>query len=190
MDYAVASTRRSATCSPTAPTWCRWTSPTCRRGPKARQYGVRALNRALEGVGGTTAVHICFGYAAIIHARPQRLASCPSCRPATLPADLDRDGAVNLDCSVLETAAGQADHGGLHRPLQPQVESPVVVAAASSAPEVPQARAGDPGAGLRHEVPAARRGRRQAARHGQAAKILRAEHARKGRLKRQTGLRP
>src|SRR2546428_13928262 len=40
------------------------------RPEKARQYGLRALNRALEGVEGTTAVHICFGYAAGIHVRP------------------------------------------------------------------------------------------------------------------------
>lgn len=40
------------------------------RPEKARQYGIKALNRALEGVTGQTAVHICFGYAAVIHARP------------------------------------------------------------------------------------------------------------------------
>src|SRR6184192_4067499 len=40
------------------------------RPEKAREYGLRALNRALEGISGTTAVHICFGYAAIIHERP------------------------------------------------------------------------------------------------------------------------
>ena len=37
------------------------------RPAKAREYGLKALNRALEGVTGTTAVHICFGYAAVIH---------------------------------------------------------------------------------------------------------------------------
>src|SRR5882672_5332689 len=40
------------------------------RPEKAREYGLKALNRALEGITGTTAVHICFGYAAIIHSRP------------------------------------------------------------------------------------------------------------------------
>src|SRR5882757_4119339 len=55
------------------------------RPEKARQFGVAALNRALDGVTGTTAVHICFGYAAIIHERPSgysfllELAQC-SCR--------------------------------------------------------------------------------------------------------------
>jgi 5-methyltetrahydropteroyltriglutamate--homocysteine methyltransferase len=29
---------------------------------KARQYAVKALNRALEGITGTTVVHLCFGY--------------------------------------------------------------------------------------------------------------------------------
>ena len=43
------------------------------RPDKARKFGLKAFNRALEGVTGTTAVHICFGYAAIIHVRPRGL---------------------------------------------------------------------------------------------------------------------
>jgi 5-methyltetrahydropteroyltriglutamate--homocysteine methyltransferase len=42
------------------------------RPAKARQYGLKALNRALDGVTGETAVHICFGYAAVIHERPSK----------------------------------------------------------------------------------------------------------------------
>src|SRR5213596_3503257 len=59
------------------------------RPEKAREYGLKALNRALEGVTGTTAVHICFGYAAIIHRRPTgysflpELAGC-SCRQVSI----------------------------------------------------------------------------------------------------------
>src|SRR5450755_3751017 len=34
---------------------------------QARAYGLDALNRALAGVGGTVAVHLCFGYAAVVH---------------------------------------------------------------------------------------------------------------------------
>ena len=40
------------------------------RPEKAKRYGIAAIDRALEGVSGTTAVHLCFGYAAIIHNRP------------------------------------------------------------------------------------------------------------------------
>ncbi|HSW21096.1 MAG TPA: uroporphyrinogen decarboxylase family protein [Ramlibacter sp.] len=59
------------------------------RPEKARRYGLAALNRALEGVQGTTCVHICFGYAAIIHDRPSgysflpELAGC-SCRQVSI----------------------------------------------------------------------------------------------------------
>jgi 5-methyltetrahydropteroyltriglutamate--homocysteine methyltransferase len=75
------------------------------RPEKARQYGVRALNRALEGVQGTTAVHICFGYAAIIHERPTgynflpELAQC-ACQQVSIET-----AQSELDCSVL-TALG------------------------------------------------------------------------------------
>jgi 5-methyltetrahydropteroyltriglutamate--homocysteine methyltransferase len=37
---------------------------------KARAYGIGALDRALDGVAGTVAVHICFGYAAVVHNKP------------------------------------------------------------------------------------------------------------------------
>ena len=40
------------------------------RPEKARQYGLKALDRALDGVAGTTAVHICFGYAAVVKDKP------------------------------------------------------------------------------------------------------------------------
>jgi 5-methyltetrahydropteroyltriglutamate--homocysteine methyltransferase len=71
------------------------------RPEKARQYGLRALNRALEGVTGTTCVHICFGYAAIIHERPSgysflpELAGC-SCRQVSIET-----AQSSLDCSAL-----------------------------------------------------------------------------------------
>ena len=59
------------------------------RPEKARQYGLKALNRALDGVTGTTAVHICFGYAAIIHERPSGYSFLPeltqcSCRQVSV----------------------------------------------------------------------------------------------------------
>ena len=71
------------------------------RPEKARQYGLKALNRALEGVTGTTAVHICFGYAAIIHARPSgysflpEFAGCP-CKQVSIET-----AQSNLDTAVL-----------------------------------------------------------------------------------------
>ena len=72
------------------------------RPDKARAYGLQALNAALDGIVGTTAVHICFGYAAVIHARPSgysflpELSAC-SCRQVSIET-----AQSNLDCSVLK----------------------------------------------------------------------------------------
>ena len=40
------------------------------RADAARRYGVKAINRALAGVRGTTALHLCFGYAALVKDKP------------------------------------------------------------------------------------------------------------------------
>ena len=63
------------------------------RPKQAAHYGLEALNRALEGVTGTTAVHICFGYAAIIHERPSGYSFLPELE-GSRSTDLDRDRAV------------------------------------------------------------------------------------------------
>lgn len=99
------------------------------RPEEARVYGLRALNRALEGVTGTTAVHICFGYAAIIHARPEaysflpELAGC-SCRQISIET-----AQSNLDCSVLATLPGKKIILGVIDLSRHEVETPEVVAA-------------------------------------------------------------
>jgi 5-methyltetrahydropteroyltriglutamate--homocysteine methyltransferase len=40
------------------------------RSEKAHRFAIKAINRALEGITGTTALHTCFGYAHIVHSRP------------------------------------------------------------------------------------------------------------------------
>src|ERR1700716_2515109 len=40
------------------------------RSEKAERFAIKAINRALEGITGTTALHTCFGYAHIVHSRP------------------------------------------------------------------------------------------------------------------------
>jgi len=72
---------------------------------KARAFGLEALNHALHGASGTTAVHICFGYAAIVHERPTgysflpELATC-SCRQISIETAQSK-----LDCAVLRNLA-------------------------------------------------------------------------------------
>jgi len=93
------------------------------RPEKARRYGLAALNRALDGVTGTTAVHICFGYAAIIHERPSgysflpELAQC-SCRQVSVET-----AQSHLDCAALQALAGKRVMVGCIDLADPGVES-------------------------------------------------------------------
>ena len=137
------------------------------RPEKARQYGLRALNRALEGIAGTTAVHICFGYAAIIHQRPSaysflpELAGC-SCRQVSIETAQSR-----LDCAVLARLPGKQIMVGCLDLSDPAVETAeTVVAARPARAALCAGGERDPGARLRDEVPAAGRRLRQAAGHG------------------------
>jgi len=74
---------------------------------KARRYGLAALNAALQGIAGPTAVHICFGYAAIVRERPSgysflpELAGC-ACRQISVET-----AQSHLDCTVLATLEGK-----------------------------------------------------------------------------------
>jgi 5-methyltetrahydropteroyltriglutamate--homocysteine methyltransferase len=77
------------------------------RPEKARQYGLKALNRALEGVKGTTAVHICFGYAAIIHQRPSGYSFLPELAGCTCKQISIETAQSNLDTSVLQKLPGK-----------------------------------------------------------------------------------
>jgi 5-methyltetrahydropteroyltriglutamate--homocysteine methyltransferase len=99
------------------------------RPQKAEAYGLNALNRALEGVAGETIVHICFGYAAIIHQRPSgysflsQLKNC-SCKQVSLET-----AQSNLDCSVLTELKGKKILLGVLDLADMTVETPEVVAA-------------------------------------------------------------
>jgi 5-methyltetrahydropteroyltriglutamate--homocysteine methyltransferase len=98
------------------------------RPDKARQYGLAALNRALEGVQGTTCVHICFGYAAIIHERPTGYSFLPelsgcSCKQISLET-----AQSHLDTSVLRQLEGKQFLLGCLDLSDPRVETPEVIA--------------------------------------------------------------
>ena len=77
------------------------------RPEPARRYGIKALNRALDGITGTTAVHLCFGYAAIIHDRPSGYSFLPELADCTCDQISIETAQSNLDTSVLETLRGK-----------------------------------------------------------------------------------
>jgi len=98
------------------------------RPEPARQYGLRALNRALDGITGTTAVHLCFGYAAIIHDRPSGYSFLPELADCTCDQISIETGQSNLDPSVLATLAGKTIILGVMDLSDPAIESGELVA--------------------------------------------------------------
>jgi 5-methyltetrahydropteroyltriglutamate--homocysteine methyltransferase len=99
------------------------------RPEKAREFGLHALNRALEGAAGTTAVHICFGYAAIIHERPAGYSFLPELAECTCDLVSIETAQSNLDCSVIESLTGKTVILGVLDLSTPEVETPETVAA-------------------------------------------------------------
>jgi 5-methyltetrahydropteroyltriglutamate--homocysteine methyltransferase len=71
------------------------------RPDAARAYGLAALNAALEGVTGTTVVHLCFGYAAIIHERPEGYSFLPELAGCTADQISIETAQSGLDLGVL-----------------------------------------------------------------------------------------
>ncbi len=77
------------------------------RAEQAHRYGVKAVNRALEGAAGTTAVHLCFGYAAIIHERPAGYSFLPELADCSCDQISIETAQSGLDCSVLAALDGK-----------------------------------------------------------------------------------
>jgi 5-methyltetrahydropteroyltriglutamate--homocysteine methyltransferase len=98
------------------------------RPAKARQYGVEVLNRALAGIAGTTAVHICFGYAAIIHERPSGYSFLPELEDASVQQVSIETAQSGLDCSVLAKLPSKSILLGVLDLSDTSVETPELVA--------------------------------------------------------------
>ena len=140
--------------------------PWFRNAPeRAREFGVEVVNRALDGATGTTAVHMCFGYAALMGGKPSnRYAYLEELADANVQQISVEAAQPKLDLAPLKTLAdagktiilGTLDLG------DPEVESAEVVAERIRAALSRAASAAGDSARLRHEVPAAPRGVRQA----------------------------
>jgi 5-methyltetrahydropteroyltriglutamate--homocysteine methyltransferase len=98
------------------------------RPDKARKYGQKALNAALDGVKGTTAVHICFGYAAIIHVRPEGYSFLPELANSPVQQVSVETAQSGLDCAVLEKLPGKTIILGVLDLSDMTVETPETVA--------------------------------------------------------------
>jgi 5-methyltetrahydropteroyltriglutamate--homocysteine methyltransferase len=95
----------------------------------ARRYGLAALDRALDGVAGTVAVHLCFGYAAVVHEKPTGYSFLPELE-ASKAAQISIEAAQpKLDLKVLEKLPSKTIVLGVIDLSDMTIETPETVAA-------------------------------------------------------------
>jgi 5-methyltetrahydropteroyltriglutamate--homocysteine methyltransferase len=99
------------------------------RPQEAREYGLKAVNRAVDGIVGRTALHICFGYAAVIHERPSGYSFLPELSGCCVQEISIETAQSRLDTSVLEKLRGKTIILGVLDLGDMTVETPETVAA-------------------------------------------------------------
>ena len=72
------------------------------RPERAVKYGVKAINRALQGIDGTTVVHLCFGYAAAVKDKPTGYSFLPQLEATTASQISIEAAQPRLDLAVLK----------------------------------------------------------------------------------------
>ena len=98
------------------------------RPQAARDYGLDVLRRATDGITGTTAVHICFGYAAIIHERPSGYSFLPELAATECDQVSIETAQSGLDLEVLEGLPAKTIILGVIDLSTDEVETPETVA--------------------------------------------------------------
>ena len=96
---------------------------------KARAFGLAALNRALDGVSGTVAVHLCFGYAAVVHDKPTGYSFLAELENSKAHQISIEAAQPRLDLAVLRNLPSKTIILGVIDLADMTVETPPVVAA-------------------------------------------------------------
>jgi 5-methyltetrahydropteroyltriglutamate--homocysteine methyltransferase len=95
---------------------------------KARQYGLKALDRALDGVTGTVAVHLCFGYAAVVHDKPSGYSFLPELEGSKAQQISIEAAQPRLDLKVLKELPSKTIILGVIDLADMTIETPQIVA--------------------------------------------------------------
>lgn len=98
------------------------------RPEQARRYGVRAINRALAGAPGTTAVHLCFGYAALVSDKPAGYAFLAELEDSAADQISIEAAQPGLDLAVVAALRSKTVMVGVIDLGDPAVETPEQVA--------------------------------------------------------------
>jgi len=99
--------------------------PWLRNDPEgAKRYAVPAINRALEGLTVPTALHLCFGYAAVVrHQKPSGYSFLPQLAATTAQQISIEAAQPRLDLGVLDELAGKTIILGVIDLADPAVET-------------------------------------------------------------------
>src|ERR1700685_4626796 len=95
---------------------------------KARRYGLKALDRALDGVTGTVAVHLCFGYAAVVHDKPSGYSFLPELEGSKAQQISIEAAQPKLDLKVLKELPSKTIILGVIDLSNMTIETPQTVA--------------------------------------------------------------
>ena len=99
------------------------------RVEQAGSYAVKVINRALDGVTGTTAIHVCFGYAAVVRNKPKRAYSVLAELAQTSADQISIEAAQpRLDLTSLRVLSGKTVVVGILDLNDPDVEEPSLLA--------------------------------------------------------------
>jgi 5-methyltetrahydropteroyltriglutamate--homocysteine methyltransferase len=98
------------------------------RADRAARYGVKAINRALQGIEGTTVVHLCFGYAAAVKDKPSGYSFLPQLADTTASQISIEAAQPRLDLAVLKELGRKTVMLGVIDLGTPEVETPQTVA--------------------------------------------------------------
>jgi len=98
------------------------------RPQDAERYGVKAINRALEGVTGSTVVHLCFGYAAVVTAKPSGYSFLPQLADCIAEQISIEAAQPKLDTGILSALSNKKLLVGVLDLGSQQVESAEIVA--------------------------------------------------------------
>src|SRR5271156_6557939 len=130
MDYAIAVNEELRALKATGVDVVQLDEPWVRTSPdKAIRYGIKAINRALEGIEGPTVVHLCFGYAAVVANKPSGYGFLAELGD-TIAQQISIEAAQpRLDLGVLRDLAGKTIMLGVLDLNDPTVETAEQVAA-------------------------------------------------------------
>jgi 5-methyltetrahydropteroyltriglutamate--homocysteine methyltransferase len=98
------------------------------RADRAARYGVKAINRALQAIEGTTVVHLCFGYAAAVKDKPSGYSFLPQLADTTASQISIEAAQPRLDLAVLKDLGRKSVMLGVIDLGTEQVETPETVA--------------------------------------------------------------